>query len=258
MDKLKLGSEVEKAFSEGVYADTPKNRKLGRVGMSYKTYSKKEEKEPTLASAGSGDDGGNKKQGKRVGKKYVSLKEIPWGKLKYHTYGVTSREFKTEQGKLIKNHSGRLGTQYRILNAKDKFFENLYLSSKEALAFANGTLTKKEIEERKKKNEEEHQKYVDRERTKYVISALTSTYGSDLKNLSEAKANAVCKYIESIAKETTGKSYLTNYKKATLEYKKERIANFYIKSGSIDKNASISENVSTMNDILSDILEGQG
>lgn len=150
MNKMKLGKEVEKAFSEGVYADTPKNRKLGRVGMSYKTYLKKKEE--------------------------------------------------------IK-------------------------------------------EDKKNKN---------RERIKYIISALTSIYGSDLKDLSETKTNIICKYIENIAKETTGKSYSTNYKKGTLDYKKERIANFYIKSGSIDKNASISESVSIMNDILSDILEGQG
>ena len=41
--------EVEKAYTEGIYADTPANRKLGRVGMP---YSKKGEIAPpdTLAN----------------------------------------------------------------------------------------------------------------------------------------------------------------------------------------------------------------
>lgn len=34
-------SIVEKAHTEGVYADTPANRKLGRVGMSYKKITEK-------------------------------------------------------------------------------------------------------------------------------------------------------------------------------------------------------------------------
>lgn len=66
-NKSKLTSnikEVQKAYTEGVYSDSPLNRKLGRVGMSYKEYAqkvasksssenKKEEKE-------NNDDGGNK------------------------------------------------------------------------------------------------------------------------------------------------------------------------------------------------------
>jgi DNA-binding winged helix-turn-helix (wHTH) protein len=35
---------VEKAYTEGVYADTPANRKLGRVGMSYAEWGAKQEK----------------------------------------------------------------------------------------------------------------------------------------------------------------------------------------------------------------------
>lgn len=33
--------EIKKAYTEGVYADTPQNRKLGRVGMSYTQYAEK-------------------------------------------------------------------------------------------------------------------------------------------------------------------------------------------------------------------------
>lgn len=35
---------VEKAYTEGIYADTPANRKLGRVGMSYAEWNAKQEK----------------------------------------------------------------------------------------------------------------------------------------------------------------------------------------------------------------------
>ena len=39
-----LPEEVEKAYTEGVYSDSPANRKLGRVGMSYKDYAEKSHK----------------------------------------------------------------------------------------------------------------------------------------------------------------------------------------------------------------------
>ena len=35
---------VEKAYTEGVYVDTPANRKLGRVGMSHAEWEAKQEK----------------------------------------------------------------------------------------------------------------------------------------------------------------------------------------------------------------------
>lgn len=43
-----LNKEVEKAYTEGIYADTPQNRKLGRVGMSYIEYASKENKEKDI------------------------------------------------------------------------------------------------------------------------------------------------------------------------------------------------------------------
>jgi len=42
-----------KAYTEGVYADTPQNRKLGRVGMTYSQYAKKKYNE---------DEGGDKER----------------------------------------------------------------------------------------------------------------------------------------------------------------------------------------------------
>lgn len=37
-----FSNEVEKAYEEGVYCDSPANRKLGRVGMTYKEWSQKQ------------------------------------------------------------------------------------------------------------------------------------------------------------------------------------------------------------------------
>lgn len=40
---------IKKSYTEGVYADTPQNRKLGRVGMTYAAYNKMiEQHEPKL------------------------------------------------------------------------------------------------------------------------------------------------------------------------------------------------------------------
>ena len=46
--KLNLASfyseDIQKAYTEGVNSDTPSNRKLGRVGMSYKDFAEKSHK----------------------------------------------------------------------------------------------------------------------------------------------------------------------------------------------------------------------
>jgi len=38
---MELFQQVYKAYTEGIYADTPANRKLGRVGMTYQQYAEK-------------------------------------------------------------------------------------------------------------------------------------------------------------------------------------------------------------------------
>ena len=40
LNKFKIAF-LSKAYTEGLYSDTPANRKLGRVGMSYIEYNKK-------------------------------------------------------------------------------------------------------------------------------------------------------------------------------------------------------------------------
>lgn len=41
---------LSKAYTEGIYADTPANRKLGRVGMTYEAYAEKVKKEKESSS----------------------------------------------------------------------------------------------------------------------------------------------------------------------------------------------------------------
>ena len=56
---------LTKAYTEGVYADTPANRKLGRVGMSYKEWTSKQQgnkdsnEEKTSQKNKGGNNGGN-------------------------------------------------------------------------------------------------------------------------------------------------------------------------------------------------------
>lgn len=60
------GGILEKAFQEGVYADTPANRKLGRVGMSYKQVKEMEEKKEAQAAKNQEKDSTSKKAMKEL------------------------------------------------------------------------------------------------------------------------------------------------------------------------------------------------
>lgn len=75
---------IYKAYTEGIYADTPANRKLGRVGMSYAEYAKKlkEEKE------------------EKAEKKYYILQ------------GEDGEEFMLEESKVSKDKIIELAEQY--------------------------------------------------------------------------------------------------------------------------------------------------
>ena len=51
LEDKKISSEkmdIEKAYTKGVYADTPANRKRGRVGMTYQNWSKKKDEQKIL------------------------------------------------------------------------------------------------------------------------------------------------------------------------------------------------------------------
>lgn len=50
--------DLNKAYEEGVYCDSPANRKLGRVGMTYKEFAEKQKKEEEKKKGGSDHDGG--------------------------------------------------------------------------------------------------------------------------------------------------------------------------------------------------------
>lgn len=45
LQQLAFLQNLTKAYTEGVYSDTPANRKLGRVGMSYKEWTQKQQEQ---------------------------------------------------------------------------------------------------------------------------------------------------------------------------------------------------------------------
>ena len=47
LNKFKI-TFIQKAYTEGIYADTPANRKLGRVGMTYAQYAAKQKGEKKI------------------------------------------------------------------------------------------------------------------------------------------------------------------------------------------------------------------
>lgn len=80
-DLVKIPKELAKAYTEGVYADTPANRKLGRVGMSYAAYAEKvkgeEKKENSF-----------KDKKEEIGEKsFNDIKDLPFTEKKSFPFG---------------------------------------------------------------------------------------------------------------------------------------------------------------------------
>lgn len=94
---------IEKAYTEGIYADTPANRKLGRVGMSYKEYEEK-------VKAGKGEELKQKGQ-----------EEIQKEKEKI----FNSEEFKAKKEKKLKE----LEDFFKVLDSKKCTFAYLYAAN---------------------------------------------------------------------------------------------------------------------------------
>ena len=92
-----------KAYTEGIYADTPANRKLGRVGMSYKEYEEK-------VKAGKGEELKQKGQ-----------EEIQKEKEKI----FNSEEFKVKKEKKLKE----LEDFFKVLDSKKCTFAYLYAAN---------------------------------------------------------------------------------------------------------------------------------
>ena len=92
-----------KAYTEGIYADTPANRKLGRVGMSYKEYAEK-------VKAGKGEELKQKGQ-----------EEIQKEKEKI----FNSEEFKVKKEKKLKE----LEDFFKVLDSKKCTFAYLYAAN---------------------------------------------------------------------------------------------------------------------------------
>lgn len=103
--------EINKAYTEGIYADSPLNRKLGRVGMTYKAYADKINKEKSKDSSFKKDEGKN--INKEVSNKFNSND-------KYGYYHGTKQEFE-DLFKMIKGKEidlNNLGTNCKIVGLK--------------------------------------------------------------------------------------------------------------------------------------------
>lgn len=105
---------VEKAYTEGVYSDTPANRKLGRVGMSYKDYAAKVNKEKNGDESKSPDknvsnNSNNKEEARLQNNKALAknlinqLKEAPAKKSDFNEFLTTkSTTIEVGKGKSVK------------------------------------------------------------------------------------------------------------------------------------------------------------
>lgn len=114
-------NDINKSYQEGVYSDTFENRKLGRVGMSYK----KEEQNK------------DKKQNNKGNKKFSKLSEIPWERMKEFKRTKFCR-YKTPNGILYRDFFERTSTNRYSLGSDYSTFYDKEISSEQALAFANG------------------------------------------------------------------------------------------------------------------------
>lgn len=82
--------EVEKAggYTEGVYSDTPANRKLGRVGMSYKQYKEKNSGENSKV-----EDKWDEDKAYETFEKDNTIQGVKFKKVGEHGYSTSSKEY---------------------------------------------------------------------------------------------------------------------------------------------------------------------
>lgn len=134
-DLVRVPKELAKAYTEGVYADTPQNRKLGRVGMSYKEWTEKQviDKEDLKTE------------------KITSFKEIPFKERS--TRGGTYEEVELKDGYVLGCPPGRMNPSHLYYIAKIDEYGHYYdmkeVSKKEAVKIYN---------ERKKENSSKDKK----------------------------------------------------------------------------------------------------
>lgn len=115
---------LEKAYTEGIYADTPANRKLGRVGMSYKEWIQKQ--------SDNKEKNGNSEN---------LIKDIPFEEVKTRFGGYKYYDF--EDGDRIEIHwSNRSENKDYVIIPKEG--EDKFVSEEDLIKYYNNKKKNKE------------------------------------------------------------------------------------------------------------------
>lgn len=162
--------EVFKAYTEGIYADTPANRKLGRVGMTYVAWEQRTKAEKQKQKEeGVKEELTPELQEKVDGyKRNKRINQYPWEPMDNTDYP----DYKLN---IIPNNSSNYIIKTKTGSYKEIFFEDGKKKEK--------SLTSKEVMERLNHYEKE-QSYIDKKQTFYknlaleVIRGETSTIES--------------------------------------------------------------------------------
>lgn len=145
---------LEKAYTEGVYADTPANRKLGRVGMSYKEWTSKqnnkEEKIPFKT---------DKESGKGVYKISNEIKLVyhPASRRRSEPYYELEYGDKYKDGKAFDITEKEVKFIYSKFKKNPKELENIVKESKYRNSLSENLksiMNKKDSEDNSKENKE--------------------------------------------------------------------------------------------------------
>lgn len=206
---------VEKSYTEGVYSDTPANRKLGRVGMSYTAYNQKI------------------KQSKDQLDKHEEAKNSRLDNFIVNNSEIVSSANEEEINKIIDGFGFDIDKSKGLGFKKKELVKNIRESSK-----LKGTV--KEIASDIDEIIEEG-----REGGFESIARIDSIYDktTTLKNLNENQVNAVIEY-----------SGFDIYKHLDLESKKKFLAEKYIESAKLEGNTH-KEIADDLDGIIEDALD---
>ena len=211
---------LTKAYTEGVYADTPANRKLGRVGMSYADYAKK-------VAGGEGDKSGESKVKKEDYTFEIFKKEFP--SLEESKISVPVGDFNIEIASGDNLYRGGKSDEYYITD--DYTSGRSFIKTKDPKELYDTIISyKKDLE--KELNKKSKQKEDSSKNTK---SNVNNQEGKkyESKEINEAIQN-VSPYLEPIDDKTWDRGDFKTFIGRTGYSSLRKRAKFYVKSVGID------------------------
>ena len=225
--------ELEKAYTEGIYCDSPANRKLGRVGMTYAAYAEKVKKDVKKEEKSEE----KKKNNKKLNIDKILAKSDDLGKAKGKRLDaiISYAEFDNipknatdeEKRKIIAENyikSAELsGTPEEIANDLDEIVED-------AIADYVPPKKKDDTEERKKLS--------------YIEARTVLNYSDTLANATTRQLNNVIDY-----------SGFDIDKKLSDDEKREKLAQKYYASADLYELTSAKEVADALDGIIEDALE---